>query len=194
VTEHRRSQVGQATLMIVGFAVVLLMMTAVVTDASAAYLQRQSLDTLADGAALTAADAGASGSEAYGQGLGDHLVLDEGVARTAVTEYLHRVGAYTRFPGLTVHVTVDSTTQRVIVSVRAPVHLPLHVPGSPEHAVVGATGAASVGVDRAVGQTSTTVWSTVTPWSSTIVVVAIICRSPVSTNSTLTTAPSRTRS
>ena len=46
---------GTVTLLIVGFAVVLLMMAAVVTDASAAYLQRQGLDTLADGAALTAA-------------------------------------------------------------------------------------------------------------------------------------------
>jgi Flp pilus assembly protein TadG len=147
VTERARDQRGTVTLLIIGLAVVLLMMTAVVTDASAAYLQRQSLDTLADGAALTGADAGASGDEAYGDGLEADLHLDADVARAAVFNYLHRIGAYDRHPGLTVAVSVDSSTQRVIVEVHAPIHLPLHVPGSPEHATVGATGAASVGVD-----------------------------------------------
>lgn len=140
-------QRGQATLLIIGFALVLMMMTAVVTDASAAYLQRQGLDTIADGAALTAADAGASGAEAYGAGLGDDLVLDVDVARAAVSDYLHRVGADARYPGLTVQVSVDPTGQRVVVSVRAPVRLPLHVPGSPAQASIGATSAATVGVD-----------------------------------------------
>ncbi len=53
----RRDEAGQATVLIIGFAVVLAMVVAVVTDASAAYLQRQGLDTLADGAALAGADA-----------------------------------------------------------------------------------------------------------------------------------------
>jgi Putative Flp pilus-assembly TadE/G-like len=151
VAERRRGRPfderGTATLMIIAFALVLLTMTAVVTDASAAYLQRQGLDTLADGAALTAADAGASGSEAYGDGLGDDLVLDADVARAAVTDYLHRVGAFERYPGLTTRVLVDPTSQRVLVTVRAPVHLPLRVPGSPAQASVGATSSATVGVD-----------------------------------------------
>ena len=107
-----RDERGTATLMIVGFALVLAMMAAVVTDASAAYLQRQGLDTLADGA--------------------------------AVADYLHRVGAFTRFPGLTASVSVDSSTQRVVVVVRAPVRLPLRVPGSPSHASIGATSSAEV--------------------------------------------------
>jgi hypothetical protein len=136
------------TLLIIGLAVVLLMMTAVVTDASAAYLQRQGLDTIADGAALTAADAGASGDEAYGNGLDADLHLDADIARAAVYSYLQRVGAYTRYPGLTAQVSVDSSTQRVIVEVHAPIHLPLHVPGSPEQASIGATSAATVGLDR----------------------------------------------
>jgi hypothetical protein len=143
-----RGQSGTATLLIVGFAMVLLMMVAVVTDASAAYLQRQGLDTLADGAALTAADAGASGSEAYGGGLDADLHLDPGLARAAALDYLRRVGAFTRYPGLSAQVVVDASTQRVTVAVHAPLHLPLHVPGSPENTTVGATGAASVGVDE----------------------------------------------
>lgn len=145
---RRRDQRGTALLLIVGLAVMLLMMAAVVTDASAAYLQRQGLDTLADGAALTGADAGASGAEAYGGGLGGDLHLDPGLARRAVLDYLRRVGAYARFPGLTADVAVDPTAQRVTVVVHATVRLPLHVPGSPTRAQVGATSAASVALDR----------------------------------------------
>jgi uncharacterized membrane protein len=151
VAEHPRrdrDERGTVTLLVIGLAVVLLMMTAVVTDASAAYLQRQGLDTLADGAALTAADTGASGDEVYGNGLDADLHLDADVARAAAFAYLHRVGAYTRYPGLTAQVWVDSSTQRVIVEVHAPIDLPLHVPGSPERADVGATSAATVGIDE----------------------------------------------
>jgi hypothetical protein len=135
-------------LLVVGFAVVLLMLTAVVTDASAAYLQRQSLDTLADGAALAAADAAASGADSYGDGLDTDLHLDAAVARVAVSSYLHRVGAFRRYPRLVAAVSVDASTQRVTVSLHAPLHLPLHVPGGPEQAAIGATSAATVGVDE----------------------------------------------
>ena len=41
---------GQTTLLIVGFAIVAIMMVGVVVDASAAYLRRAGLDSLADGA------------------------------------------------------------------------------------------------------------------------------------------------
>ena len=40
-----------------------------VVDASAAYLQRQGLDTVADGAALRGADLGATGREVYTGGV-----------------------------------------------------------------------------------------------------------------------------
>ena len=46
-----RDEQGQVTLLIIGFASILLMAIVVVVDASAAYLQRQGLDNLADGAA-----------------------------------------------------------------------------------------------------------------------------------------------
>jgi hypothetical protein len=143
-----RSELGQGTLMIVGLAIVLAMMVAVVTDASAAYLQRQGLDSLADGAALTAADAGASGAESYGSGLEAELHLDLDTARAAVADYLRRIGAFAKYPGLTADVTVDSSAQRVLVAVHAPIRLPLHVPGSPDRADIGARSSASVGVDQ----------------------------------------------
>jgi hypothetical protein len=148
VSRVRTDGRGTVTLLIIGLAVILLTMAAVVTDASAAYLQRQGLDTIADGAALTGADAGASGDEAYGEGLEADLRLDADIARAAVLGYLHRIGAYRRYPGLTVQVSVDSAAQRVVVAVHAPIRLPLHVPGSPKRASIGATGAATVGVDR----------------------------------------------
>ncbi len=143
-----RDERGTGMLLIVGLAFVLAMMAAVVTDASAAYLQRQGLDTIADGAALTAADAGASGREAYGEGLGADLHLDADTARAAVADYLRRVGAFARFPGLTARVSVDPTSQRVVVVVSAPIRLPLHVPGGRTRASVGATSSADVGVDE----------------------------------------------
>ena len=99
MTERDRTSGARPALLIIGFAFVLLMMVAVVVDSSAAYLQRQGLDTLADGAALAGADAGARGSEAYGGGLGDELRLDAAAARAAVADYLRRVGAYDALPG-----------------------------------------------------------------------------------------------
>ena len=65
----RRSEHGQATVLIVGFAVLLAMVVALVVDTSAAYLQRQGLDTLADGAALRGADLGATGEDVYQGGV-----------------------------------------------------------------------------------------------------------------------------
>ena len=56
-----RDEEGQVTLLIIGFASILLMAIVVVIDASAAYLQRQGLDNLADGAALYGADLGSAG-------------------------------------------------------------------------------------------------------------------------------------
>ena len=45
------------------------MVVALVVDSSAAYLQRQGLDTLADGAALRGADLGATGEDVYQGGV-----------------------------------------------------------------------------------------------------------------------------
>ena len=142
-----RDERGQMTIMIVGFALVLAMAVAVVTDASAAYLRRQGLDTLADGAALSAADAAASGKEAYHGGVGVELVLTEHEAQAAVVDYLVRVGAYARYPGVAARVSVDQDDHRVTVALTAPLRLPLTVPGSPARTVVGATGSAEVTVD-----------------------------------------------
>ncbi len=145
----RRDEVGQMTLMIVGFAFVLAMAVAMVVDASAAYLQRQGLDTVADGAALRGADLGATGREVYTGGVpDDRLELTTAAVRASVHDYLVRSGAYARYPGLSFGVDLDPADSSVTVHVEAPLDLPLTVPGSPELATVGATGSAVVAVER----------------------------------------------
>ena len=146
---RRREEDGQATLMIVGFAFVLMMAIAMVVDASAAYLQRQRLDTVADGAALRGADLGATGREVYTGGVpADRLDLTADAVRAGVHEYLAASGAYAEYPGLSFTVDVDRATSSVTVHVRAPLDLPLTVPGSPQVATIGATGSAVVVAER----------------------------------------------
>ena len=78
------------------------MAVALVIDASAAYLQRQGLDTVADGAALRGADLGATGEEIYTGGVPpDRLALTAAAVRASVHAYLVDVGAFRRYPGLT---------------------------------------------------------------------------------------------
>ena len=141
-----RDERGSSAVLVIGFAAFLAMTIAMVVDASAAYLQRQGLDTLADGAALHGADLGATGHDVYQGGVPDErLELTAVQARSAVRDYLREVGAYRTYPGLTYDVSVDDT--RVTVVLRAPVDLPLTVPGSPDRPVVGATGSAVVAPD-----------------------------------------------
>ena len=143
MTDRRRDERGQVSVMIIGFAMVVLLLIAVVVDASAAYLERQDLDSLADGAALYGADAAAEGRDVYQGGLGDHdLDLTADVARTAVRDYLRSAGAYDAHPGLRVSVAVRD--DRVVIDIVAPVDLPLSLPGGPERPTVAATGSAVV--------------------------------------------------
>ena len=132
-------------LLIVGLAVVLMTAVAVVVNASAAYLQRQGLDSLADGAALVGADAGAEGEEVYGGGLGvERLELFEAEAREAVDDYLTLTGAREAYPGLGRTVTVDAESRSVRVRLIAALELPLTVPGAPQRATIAADAAAAV--------------------------------------------------
>ncbi|WP_246855619.1 TadE/TadG family type IV pilus assembly protein [Nocardioides xinjiangensis] len=141
----RRDECGQVTLLIIGFAGILLMAIVVVIDASAAYLQRQGLDNLADGAALYGADLGSAG--VYEQGLdGVRLTQQEAAVEVAVREYLARADAATKYPGIHVAVRVDPVGRSVTVLLRAPLDLPLTILGSPGNPVVGASSTAAVTV------------------------------------------------
>jgi hypothetical protein len=122
----RRDERGQTALLIIGFAVVAIMMVAVVVDASAAFLRRGGLDSLADGAALAAAD-GIEGRQVYEGGLRKHAEIDPAVARQLVDDYLRATRAARRYPGLSYE--VDASTDRVMVRVAAPLRLPITPPG-----------------------------------------------------------------
>lgn len=144
-----RDERGQVTLLIVGFVTVLLMAMVVVVDASAAYLQRQGLNTLADGAALAGVDAGSHGESFYEGGIGvEQLPVSAAEARAGVASYLGSVGGSGRYPGLSWQVTVDEAAGRVEVRLRAPLDLPLTFPGSPQRAMIGASASAVVTIER----------------------------------------------
>ena len=147
--DKRRDEAGQTTLLIVGFALVLALAVATVVDVSAAYLRRQALSTVADGAALRAADLGATGTEVYTGGVPEgRLRLSVERVRGSVRDFLAASGAYADYPGLAFEVDVDHATSSVTVHVSAPLDLPLTVPGSPQVATVGATGSAVVVTER----------------------------------------------
>ena len=149
-SRRRRDERGSTIPMIIGFALVLILLVGVVVDASAAYLRRQSLDTLADGAALYSADRAAAGYQLYSNaGTGRDLDLSSGPVRSAVQVYLRQIGAYERYPGLrVVSVRVAVNHKQVRVRLSARVNLPLAVPGSSSSAQVGSTGSANVTLDR----------------------------------------------
>jgi hypothetical protein len=138
-----RCQRGSSTPLVLAFTAVILLLVAVVVDASAAYLARQRLDELADGAALQGADLGAQGSDAYDGGLasGD-LAISRVEAEQAVRSYLVAVGALGEHPGLRAVVRVDG--DRVVVELVAPVDLPLGLPGAPRRPTVRSVGSAVV--------------------------------------------------
>lgn len=138
-----KDEKGQATLLIIGFAIVLAMAIGVVVDSSAAYLQRQSLSTLADGAALSAADQ-VQGRGVYGGGLGERVLIDHAVARATVATYLRDLGAYADHPGLGFDVIVRD--RAVLVRLSAPLDLPITVEGVTE-TTVSATSSAEVHVE-----------------------------------------------
>jgi uncharacterized membrane protein len=70
--------------MTIGFLMLLALLTVVVVDSSAAFLERQRLNNLADGAALAAAD----GLDEAGFYADRRVVLDPDEARRLVFDYL----------------------------------------------------------------------------------------------------------
>ena len=75
---------GTVTVMTIGFLLLLGLLTVVVVDASSAFLERQRLNHLADGAALSAAD----GLDEAGFYTERRVVLDPDAVRGLVSDYL----------------------------------------------------------------------------------------------------------
>jgi hypothetical protein len=113
---------GQVTLLVIGFAAMLVALVAVVVDASQVMLLRRSLSSLADGAALAGAQAAAE-RVLYTDGVGQVLPIDPAAARAAVVDYLATSGAGDieglRLAGVAVE------AGRVTVTLAAPAELAL---------------------------------------------------------------------
>ena len=80
----QRDDRGSITVMTIGFLVVIGLLAVVVINVSAAFLERQRLDNLADGAALAAAD-GLSRDVFYREG---EVTLDDRQARELIARYV----------------------------------------------------------------------------------------------------------
>jgi uncharacterized membrane protein len=115
---------GSVTVLVVGFLVVVGLLVAAVVDASAAYLRRQSMAALADGAALAAAE-GVQSELLYAGGLGEQAPVDSAVAQRYVAAYLNGVGAPADLPGLTWRVDTSAGGTVVRVRLAAPLDLPV---------------------------------------------------------------------
>lgn len=113
-----RSDEGQITLVTVGFVMVLGLLGVVVINASDAFLERQRLNGLADGAVVVAADA-LDLDAFYSSGV---TTIDPDLARTRVAE--HVAGS----PGVRV-VDVRLSGDTVTVRLERDVTLPLAPPG-----------------------------------------------------------------
>lgn len=136
---------GSITPLVIGFAFLLIVLVAVVVDASAAYLRRQGLNSAADAAALAATD-GMQGEQIYTQGLGDRAQIDPVAARRYVADYLASSGIRDRFPRLSY--SVETTGETVVVRLRAVTDLPFRVPGVAGTVPVTGTAASVVVVSR----------------------------------------------
>src|SRR5687768_3825940 len=112
-----RRERGTITVMTIGFLMLLGLLTVVVVDSSAAFLERQRLNNLADGAALAAAD----GLDEAGFYADRRVVLDPDEARRLVSYYL--AGENVRV----VDVSTDADT--VHVHLERNLDLPLTPPG-----------------------------------------------------------------
>ena len=115
---------GSITVMSIGFLLLIGALTVVVVNASAAFLQRQELNNLADGAALAAAD-GLDAAAFYER---RQVLLSEADVRWLVTRHL--AGSEARLTAL----EVDG--DRVRVRLARPMDLPLVPPGWIDQTVV----------------------------------------------------------
>jgi Flp pilus assembly protein TadG len=114
-------------LLVIGLAVILVALVAVVVDASRLFLYRRALATAADGAATSAVQAVDEAAvyrdpEALGRGL---LPLDPSTARRAVEQYVQDAELAARFDAFAIDaVSVTDSAGVVTVTVSARVHLP----------------------------------------------------------------------
>jgi uncharacterized membrane protein len=120
VSERRRSDEGQVTLAIIGFAMVVLLLFAVVVSSSRVFLGQRDLAAAADSAAASAAQA-VSEPAVYGDLAGPELPIDPGAARDRIAEYVALASLADHFADfVVVDVSVTGATVTVTFAARAP--------------------------------------------------------------------------
>ncbi len=107
---------GSVLVLMLGFAVLAMLLVAVVTDASALYLTRRSLAGSADGAALAAVQE-LDRAAFYTGEPGAAIPLDPDAAAGAVRDYVRRAGLADRYEAFEV-TEVDVGPEVVTVSFR----------------------------------------------------------------------------
>ena len=120
-----RGEDGQLMVLIIGYVLLALLVTAAVAGASSVYIEHKKLLSLADGASVAAADSFTLGHLESSSG-SPTAVLSSGLVRSTATDYLNRTGAYGRFSALEVGPATgspDGSTAVVVLS--AAVHPPI---------------------------------------------------------------------
>lgn len=142
-----RGEDGSVTPMILGFLAILLLLTAVVIDASAVYLRRAQLDGIADAAAL-AGIAAVQQDALYASDAGA-LALDPAAAARAVDAAVADAMADPAHAQTLRDVSVVTTVEACFVRVdlRARTRLPWRVPGVDLVVPLRSRAAALVAVD-----------------------------------------------
>lgn len=123
--EYSTDEEGQITVLIIGYILLSLLVIAVVTAVSAVYIEHKKLLSVADGAALSAADT-FSVASINADGAEPAPALDSESVSRAAAAYLERSGALPRFNGLALDSATgapDSRTARVVLT--AVVHPPI---------------------------------------------------------------------
>lgn len=120
-----RDDDGQVMILIIGYVVLSLFVVTVVMAVSAVYIEHKRLLSVADSAAVAAADTFSLG-QVETTGSTPVTVLSDGAVQDAVSSYLSRTAASDRFHALTVDPstgTTDSRTAHVVLN--AVVHPPI---------------------------------------------------------------------
>jgi hypothetical protein len=115
--DHRRED-GHITLLIIGFAIIVLLLVTVITNASKAFLWRRSISAWADAAALAASQSVGEG-RVYEAGLAARLPVSENDAAQAVDDFIATNGLATTFPSLRREVDVDPAAGTIQVTLVA---------------------------------------------------------------------------
>jgi uncharacterized membrane protein len=111
----RQPDEGQITLLIIGFAVIVLLLVTVIANVSKAFVWRRSISSWADAAALAASQSIGEGG-IYESGLTATLPVSEEDAVAAVDQFIIDNGVADSFPALRREVDVDRTTGAIQVT------------------------------------------------------------------------------